>query len=215
MGRRLTLLLLVLAGGLAALLAAMPHLGVVDRGPIAVRPGAEPAIDGDVPDPVEAAPIALSEFTETVDRPLFAADRRPPAAAPPAPVAETPVMRTTVAPPSLELSAVIIDGARRLALFRAAGGSGGSRRAEEGSEVEGWTVSAVRPDGVVLERDGATHEMVLRTFKPPPAPPRTRLPAPAGRQAEPADDAQAGPRARPRRPLRGPRQRSLRRRDSG
>jgi len=218
MGNRTTVLLFLLAAGLGASLAVLPGLGLVDRGPIPARSGAPVDIENPpVADAVSGPLVELSDLTETVDRPLFAADRRPvQEVVQEAPVVEQPAAVEAPTPPPLELSAVIIDGARRLALFRLATGAASSQRAEEGGQVEGWTVSAVRPDGVTLERNGARLELALRTFKPPPAPPRAKAPVrPTQEQAQaPGRGAgtAASPQPRPRRPLRGPRRRSIQRR---
>jgi len=210
MGDRLTAGLLLLAALLGGLLAMRPDLGLLQHEPVEPRRPATPGVEQSTPGaPAQRAPV-LDALTETVDRPLFSPERRPPAEQAPAEVA--PLPRAEVAlqpPPRLELSAVIIEPQRRLALFRAA--SGASLRAEEGERVEGWTLQEVRDDGVTLERDGRTHELALRTFEPPPA----GAPALAPRRPVPARDAgraqpqQAAPVPRPRRPLRGPRRRSL------
>lgn len=222
MGNRLTVLLLVLVAGLGALVLIQGRLGLVQDSPI--QPLAPPELPALPPGPqaVDAETADLARLTETVERPLFTTDRRP---VPEATVEATPeapvVAATQQSPPSLELSAIVIEEGRRMALFRGAGASGSSLRAEEGEEVEGWTLSAVRSDGVTLEQNGRTIDIALRTFKPPPsrpAPAAARQRRGAGReQIRGGDEAREGdavPR-RPRRPLRGPRRRSITRQQAG
>jgi len=119
---------------------------------------------------------------------------------------------TQPAPLTIELSAVILEPDRQFALFRQAA-QGTLLRAEVGQDVDGWVVREIRADGVSLERGGERQDLALRTFKAPArrAPPvRARAPNPVS-TAKQAIPPSAKPR-RPRRPLRGPRRRSIQRR---
>lgn len=150
---------------------------------------------------------ALVDLTETVDRPVFSASRRPPQASP-APVPdETPVPTTAAEPPPrMKLSAVVIDAGRRFALLQRVPAND-TVRLEQGESVDGWVLVEVRTDGVTLENGGRRHEIALRTFEPAPAPPAGVPPRPEQRespgQAVPAREV--APTQQPRRPLRGPR----------
>lgn len=216
MGNRLTVLLLVLAAVLGALLAAQARLGLVADGPIEARSPPEPPALASTPGALEQPVSDLADLTETVDRPLFTSDRRPVPEATPTADQEAPAVAVTPAtPPSVELSAIVIVDGRRMALFRGASAGGGSMRAEEGEEVQGWTLSQVRSDGVTLERAGQRVEIALRTFKPPPqkAKPARRPRRVDRKQAKENDAGQqdAAPVPRPRRPRRAPRRRSVER----
>jgi hypothetical protein len=142
---------------------------------------------------------------------LFAVSRRPEEeAAETAPEAKVETVVTPTAPPALRLSAVIIEPDRRQALLIPKDG-GAPMRVLQGSEVQGWTLSEVRDDTVVLSRGPARHELTLRTFEPPPQPPARRVPA--ARAGQGREDRAEAPRSalpvpRPGRSVQGPRRRS-------
>jgi hypothetical protein len=214
MGNRLSVVLSALAVVLAGLVALQWHYGAVNTGPIAPYGGLE-ALPASLPAPVPLPPLA--SLTQTVQRPLFASSRRPAPAAPA--VVQEPAPRPDsqpAPPPALELSAVVIEDGRRLALFNTATGRG-ALRALQGEAVEGWELTEVRADGVTLTRDGQRHDIALRTFVAPAraevAAQRQPVAAPAQRQpvaapvqrpgaAAPALRPGAAPAPRPRRPLR-------------
>ena len=157
----------------------------------------------------------LDEFTQTLERPLFARTRRPPpleqSVASPQPLA--PEMPKST-PFALELSAVVLQTDRQFALFRQAAQSS-LLKAEVGQSVDGWVVSEIRADGVRLERGAERQELVLRTFKAPalPAPvlPQQINRARAAKRAAAAAAAAANKERPPRRALRRPRRRSIQR----
>jgi hypothetical protein len=212
--------MLVLVAALGALLAAQVRLEESGSDPIPVRSPQDPP---GLPPVTSTSPLAestsdLAVLTETVERPLFSSDRRPIPDAPPAPepaVAAVPVGQGR--PLVLELSAVVILADRRMALFQGASAGGATLRADEGEQVDGWTLSQVRNDGVTLERNGESRELVLRTFKPAQraTPVRESRRAPRRRTVGDGQDQQqqtvqqdAAPVPRPRQSLRSPRRRS-------
>lgn len=212
MGNRLSLLLLLLC---LALGATIYHETRPDSTPAAAKrpqalPGPRPAAPAVA---VEPRVPALSELTQTLDRPLFTADRKPPAAVDSTPESEIPAV-AAAAPggPSLELSAVVINGARRLALLQERGAGATMIHAEQGQTLDGgWLLKEVLPERVILSRGGIEHEIVLRKFQPPPAAllPAVKATAPATGGGDKAESLpQALDLRRPRRPLRGPRLRS-------
>ena len=169
-GDRITVWLMALGAVLALTLGAQMLFGAVDDSriqPLRPEPVSQPAIAASPP-PEGVPELAL--LTETVDRPLFSPDRRPPE--PPAGAEQVPeaaVAASTSPAPTLTLSAVIIEPGSRLALLKAAS-SVTLVRKREGESLEGWTVTEIRPDGVTLTRGENRHELVLRTFKPAPRP---------------------------------------------
>lgn len=215
MGNRLTVLLLVLVLGLCAVVAAQLHYLARPAAPIAARAAATPAmITSPAPAAVSMPPLAA--LTQTVERPVFSPTRRPEVAAQ-VEVEEAPSPASPAAqpPPALQLSAVVIEAGRQLALFRHASGASGAAtlRATTGESVAGWTLVEVRSDGVTLERGGQQHEIPLRTFEPAPVRPEPAMPRDAPGQAAPAPAV--SPAQRPRRPVRGPRQHPTRPRAPG
>jgi len=214
MGNRLTVLLLVLAAVLVALFAVQAQLGLVDDGPIEARSPPEPLVlDSNAGAPEEVV-SDLAVLNETVDRPLFTRDRRPVPDVVPTPEPQAPaVAASQQAPPPVELSAIVILDGRRMVLFRGAGAGGVNMRAEEGEQVQGWTLSQVRSDGVTLERNGQSHEIVLRTFKAAPkkakSTPRPRRAVPQNANSNEAGQRDAAPASR--RPQRRSRRRTVQR----
>ncbi len=156
----------------------------------------------------------VATLTETVDRPLFSPGRRPPAT-PDEPVQTVEaIVPLATDPVSFSLSAVIINGAQRMALLQGQASGAGVIRAEEGQTVEGWLVEEVQPERVVLRRGEQQQELMLRKFQPPPQalrPAAAPGKPPAGGRDVDESQGQALDLRRPRRPLRGPRLRSRKR----
>jgi hypothetical protein len=157
---RLALLMVVLVAG--AMLAA--DFGPVDPPTRAVAaPSDASSLTGEARAP---PPPPLETLAETRTRPLFVADRRPPAPpAPPSPPAPAP---PSVHPVVLDRYAVIGDfviaGRRRLMLAPLAGGP--SLRLAEGERLDDWTAVELRPDTLVLDRDG--ERRVFKIIADPP-----------------------------------------------
>lgn len=195
MGDRMSMVLLAVALALSGLLAARVFLNSPD--PLVIE--AYPVQETIPPPPSVMAPLPpLASLSQTRERPLFAPGRRPDIAtadivesAPAAPAATVSVA------PQLELSAVIIEDGRRLALFNRPSGRD-ALRALQGDTVEGWELSEVRADGVTLSLDGRRHDIALRTFL---APVRGEIPVQPG---QPAVNTPQGLVPRPMRPIRRP-----------
>ncbi len=217
MGNRLTLLLV----GLCVLLGALIYFQLQSPDALQRSRGAEiqnrtESVDGSAKHPELSLgqPVmpAITSLTETIDRPLFSADRKP--------VTQTQALEQTVeapAPvvtglPNLELNAVIINGDQRIALLQGEDPGAALIRAEEGQDVEGWVLQEVFAQRIILRRADQEHELVLRKFRPPP---QALLPVVTRKipQKKPVDEADLDKEEldlrRPRRPLRGPRLRSI------
>jgi hypothetical protein len=102
-------------------------------------------------------------------RPLFQIDRRPYVPDVPQPgdeeskAAESPRLGT------LSLSAIVITAEERMALIRSDAGK--IERIAEGDEIDGWTLTAISPEGVSLEHSGQVQRL---EFKHPEAKPRSQ-----------------------------------------
>jgi len=213
MGNRLSVLLLLLVAVLGSLVYLQTQSEISRQLPPAAAQVSPEQVAG--PETTDQFTLPeLAALTETIDRPLFSRDRRP-VNTPDEPVqiVESPEP-VSAAPISLSLTAVVINGAQRMALLQGQVAGAGLIRAEEGQTVEGWLVEKVLPERVVLSRGEEQQELMLRKFKPPP---QALLPAPAARQPEVEADegdeslTEALDLRRPRRPLRGPRLRSRKR----
>ena len=142
--RYLTHLQMVLGGvcvGLVCVLAydwiLPPALASVPAAPIRSRTGLPPL-------PLANPSPPLETFDAINARPLFKFDRKP---IPPPP--STTNAERAPPPPTVNLIGVIIDGPRQLALLRVPQ-SPLAVSASVGDEVQGWHVTAVYPDHVVL-----------------------------------------------------------------
>ena len=145
---------------------------------VELRPGAAPSEPAPAPSAV-SAPIAApavpavlqTNSTTQVDtllaRPLFSQTRRPPNVASPvgaAPSAAIPLPRMT---------AILIDGPRRSAIFAAPGASGGKPSVvAEGGRIGSFTVQTIEPQQVIVM--GPDGKRTVRTsfdptLQPPPA----------------------------------------------
>ena len=122
----------------------------------------------------------LDELSETVERPLFLASRRPIEA----PAPEEPPDQSLGEPPAA-LRGVMISSAERSVLLQF------PNRADavwvaEGATLAGWTVETVEPNQVTLRQGSETRTLLL---KDEASPPRRKQPR---RRTEPEDGA-AGP----------------------
>ncbi len=110
----------------------------------------------------------LTELTETLRRPLFRSDRRPPAAKPAdlnTPTAVEPTLET--AADQLRLVGMMRSGSSaRRALIRVTG-LPTAAWVEVGGDVGGWTVGKIETDRVFIERNGDKAELKLFAPKPP------------------------------------------------
>lgn len=127
----------------------------------------------EVAGPTSAAPVAehveirplgpLTAYRETLTRPLFHPSRRPLVA--PAPSAEAPAeppAEIAAAEPSrMKLLGLIRTGARaQRALIRLEGQPYGTW-VDVGGEIEGWRLSSIEPNKVLIEKNGGREELLL------------------------------------------------------
>lgn len=108
-----------------------------------------------------ANPLArheLKDFTATLQRPLFAATRRPPAPAA-APSRETPPPPPP-SPPSLTLVGVVKDEKGHRAIVET-GQPAKARSLRPGDEIEGWRVLEIASQRIVFERSARLHAVAL------------------------------------------------------
>jgi hypothetical protein len=135
----------------------------------------------DLATPLDDKPLIV--FEETVERPLFNGDRKPIERN--KQVVEAPVTVTLNA--DMQLVGIVKSaGAPARALIRFAGEPMG-KWVPEGETVNGWQLTAVKAFSVVLEGNGATHELKLpsvvrqttderETSEPRPEPSRRKKP---------------------------------------
>lgn len=141
-------------------------VGVVLAG-IAILPWLHDSIPTDsAPEAVTNAPPSPSDFRgpgpleqydEIIRRPVFVATRRP-AAAPDLSPGHTGEIRLLDMYPVV---GVVIAGEQRLVLIRKAAGDTVSRIAQ-GAELDGWTLTEVSRERLVLEKAGNRKEVSLQ-----------------------------------------------------
>ncbi len=165
--------------------------------------------------PVEAMPVPvprfalvdLESFSETLTRPLFMPDRRPPEEG----SADSAVPEVRAASPKANryaLSAIIIVDNERIALLTDTA-TGDLNRVREGGSVAGWRVETIREDGAVLTNGDNREELTLRHFGPPklrPKAPKRRTASKRKAVAQPAEKDVEAVQKRPRRVRRSARQ---------
>ncbi|MGQ0672489.1 MAG: hypothetical protein ACT4N2_06355 [Hyphomicrobium sp.] len=166
-------LLLWLAGALALLntrLADMP----IDISPLASE--ADPADRASGPaltQPGLASQLKpLSDYRETVSRPLFQPTRRPVVPSPnteedlpPAPASEQTEI-IPAAPSGLSLVGLMGSGGSRRALLRPNGQSHGTWLTV-GRDIDGWRLSRIEENHVLIEKDGSKEELFLHQSSKP------------------------------------------------
>ncbi len=106
-------------------------------------------------------------YQPIADRPLFFNKRRPPPPYVPAPPGKkSPIKpKRKVGKPRMQLSAIIVIGKQKYALVKG-GRQKGSRRIHVGEEVDGWKVTRIDADRLVLSNGSETEELLLRNYRP-------------------------------------------------
>lgn len=169
MSNRISTILLFTLIALVALIAVELKGGLSPDERIAAAAAKER--EAAAPQPVRLSLPPLSSLSETVNRPLFIDNRRPPEdTAEAAPAIDTPRPAGTAT--SFSVSAIIVTEKERAVLLSYPQ-SGGLTRVAEGEMVAGWRLEKVENDRAIFEKDGETREAALRSFGPPP-PPRAR-----------------------------------------
>src|SRR5262245_45693137 len=128
-------------------------------GPQAPPPRPEPAPSAN---PLWAIPLVA--LSNTRERPIFSASRRPPApavAAAPAPRAPPPPPKPPrIERPQLSLVGTIVGGDQSFGIFLDQA-SKAALRLRPGEEYQGWTLSSVHGREVVFERDRQSTTLTL------------------------------------------------------
>jgi hypothetical protein len=125
--------------------------------------------------PSELPPI--ESFSETIERPLFLPDRRPPA------IEETPE-DDDVESGLFSLVGIIVSPTQRIALVKVRG-SQTVLQLSEGQQANGWTVLQIRPEEVIFESNDKTETIELIDIKPPIRRPAARERRPRPQNARP------------------------------
>jgi type II secretory pathway component PulC len=93
----------------------------------------------------------LDSFAEVIERPLFSSSRRPSAT-------DTP--QSTDRPFSATLAGIVISK-KSSSIIVAQGDPSVLKRFKQGDEVDGWSIRAIEPNRVVLERRGVEQQIKL------------------------------------------------------
>lgn len=134
--------------------------------------------------------LDLQDYTATIEKPLFFADRQMPeeqVEEASEVVASVPQSRT---PPSIRLAAIAFEDDKAFALAEA-NGDEDYQRLREGESIEGWKIARIEEDAIVLQSGGQEHRIELRTFEAMPEPPPVVRPK---REARPAFQPRQLPR---------------------
>ena len=153
----------------------------------------------DAPQAVEPKPLmaavlpeyqidgALPAHSETVDRTLFNATRRP------APVLAGDNTPRRLKPGQFQLTGTAVSGERNIAFLKETGGK--SRVVRQGDEIEGMRVALVAPDRVKLTLGDESEELILKVAPGPKTTLAAAPPPPTAAAATPAGQAGAAARA--------------------
>jgi hypothetical protein len=113
--------------------------------------------------PVQAPMPPLASFGAFNERPIFSAQRKPIAPVPVGAAASAPPP-----PPTATLVGIIIDATRQIALIRTAS-SPLAVAVAVGETVQGWQVSGIAPDRVVLHQGTTDDTLKLEANRAPAA----------------------------------------------
>jgi len=155
--------LLIVAIAISGLLAAGRALEL-EREPLPplleATTATEGAQAGGEPHPAVIGPADLAQVRNLVERPPFAADRRPTIAAVEAPNDTPDSAEALVQAVDARLLGVIRDGDERLAVL--VPGSGGETViVRQGSEIGGWRVEIIQDSRIILRNGEQTAEIEL------------------------------------------------------
>jgi hypothetical protein len=158
---------------------------------VELMPAAPQAVE---PKPLMAAVLpeyqidgGLPAHSETVDRTLFNATRRP------APVLAGDNTPRRLKPGQFQLTGTAVSGERNIAFLKETGGK--SRVVRQGDEIEGMRVALVAPDRVKLTLGDESEELVLKVAPGPKTTLAAAPPPPTAPGATPAGQAGAAARA--------------------
>lgn len=148
--------------------------GQISTGTTSVSPSAQVKVGTASPEapPAGFAPLPdLKDLAEVVERPLFTQNRLP---APPEAQADTPAQKPGQQF-AYDLSGIVITASQQMALLRNTR-TREIRQVRLGETIDGWEVTAISADQVILSRGQDTQALKL-IDRPQPArrkPPRTR-----------------------------------------
>lgn len=145
-------LLLSIACVMLAGVAVLPWL----RDPMATDLAVRTETSTEQAQPDFNLPAPLDANPDVIRRPIFVASRRLPEAEA---IAGAP--GETLLLERYPVIGVVVAGDRRLVLIRKAAGDTVSRL-EQGAQLDGWTLTEVSRTRLVLEKDGARKEVILR-----------------------------------------------------
>ncbi len=201
-------ILLAISGLLGLILAAELLLLRPQPPEIVIRPPASNGLNlASISPPLELGLGAQAEYQVLEQRPLFIEGRRPlapppPPARPPPPPPPPPPPKSP--PPQLDLRGIVLINNERIALLGRPAERDGSTRLQQGDVLQGWTVTEVRSEEVVLQSGGDQTRIPLRRFSavplpsaPPAAAPGAAPPPPPPGRPQPA--VRVPPGARPNR----------------
>ncbi len=177
---RLGLAILLL--GLTALLALEWTLWSPRPKSNLVAPASQPA---PIPAPPDSAELLArleskeerGNYAPIIERPIFRPDRQP--EPPPDAQANAPSPSDGVPLDVLDLKAILLMPDLALAWVQDPA-QPRMRRVRVGDEVQGWLVTAILADRIIVERQGQQDTLLLRDYsKVPPAAPPAMRPAPS------------------------------------
>ncbi|MDX2156901.1 MAG: hypothetical protein SFW09_10370 [Hyphomicrobiaceae bacterium] len=160
MMRTLVSLLLVIAVGALAALDWLLITTPVDISPIEPSgTAAPPSARNDSPRRLMLDDTTTANFPDTSARPLFWPERRP---VRPVGIASEPAAATTPpAPIELRVAGIHVDGKGRRRALIVAPGQPLEQWIDEGGEVDGWTLTRISRDAILLEAGGRSEELRL------------------------------------------------------
>lgn len=136
----------------------------IDISPVVQNGGAAADPDNSQQPAIVTKPTpSLAKFSETLKRPLFRSDRRPPAEKPnerPA-VEETQPVEAATSPDGLRFIGVMRSGASTQRALIRVGGAPLATWVEPGGGIGGWTLKSIETTRVVLQRNGESAELPL------------------------------------------------------
>ena len=144
-----------------------------------VGTAASPALAQSAAEPFASLP-PIESLSETIERPLFLPDRRPPS------LDELQQEVENVESGLFTLVGIIVSPRQRIALVKVRG-SQDVLQLSEGQQANGWTVLQINPGDVIFESKDKTETIELIDIKPAP----TRRPT--ARQRQPQQPAQEQP----------------------